>query len=306
VVRCHVIYVSYMLSLACNSFLQSRWKIKSTAHNRCSSVAPISTPMCSFNSLTMQGLLTYTLAAKCTQENRLTDTTRTPWPGGHQNVKGSVWERGSKTIYWFMCCVLCLPEAKAWLKCHQHPLTSYPVLLHFMLSLQSLYSFFLKDVLSNNYNNWKSTLNGASEVCSSFSNMWHSCLPLQYRQFCLLTQPEDGVCLTTHNQSLKSTSICIQDILELAACNKVFSTSYTKFMRYGMKLHNCKGQRHKISPCHCSKRNKGEFWKLTPSIGASFINPSSIQLHLKLLPNMSLKFFIDIILPATLWPWDRL
>lgn len=25
----------------------------------------------------------------------------------------------------------------------------------------------------------------------------------------------------------------------------------------------CKGQRHKISPCHCSKLNKGEFWKLT-------------------------------------------
>jgi len=46
------------------------------------------------------------------------------------------------------------------------------------------------------------------------------------------------VCLTTHNQSLKSTSICIQDILELAASTKVSSTSYNKFMRYGMKLHD--------------------------------------------------------------------
>ena len=68
----------------------------------------------------------------------------------------------------------------------------------------------------------------------------------------------------------------------------------------------CEGQRHKISPCHCSKLNKGEFRKLTRSIGAPFIKSSSIRLYLKLLPNMSLKFFIDMILPATLWPRDRL
>ena len=54
------------------------------------------------------------------------DITRAHWPGGHQNVIGSVWEWGPKTIYWLMCCVLCLPEAKAWLECHQHPLISYP------------------------------------------------------------------------------------------------------------------------------------------------------------------------------------
>jgi len=56
----------------------------------------------------------------------------------------------------------------------------------------------------------------------------------------------------------------------------------------------CKGQWHKIWPCHRSKLNKSEFWKLTHFIGAPFINPSSTHLHLKLLQNMSLKFFIDI------------
>jgi hypothetical protein len=34
VVKCHVIYVYYMLSLACNAFLQSRLKINPTVHKR--------------------------------------------------------------------------------------------------------------------------------------------------------------------------------------------------------------------------------------------------------------------------------
>jgi hypothetical protein len=117
---------------------------------------------------------------------------------------------------------------------------------------------------------------------------------------------EKRVCLITHNQSLKSTSICIQDILELAACNKVSTTSYISSCATVWNCMTCKRQRHKISPCHCSKLNKDEFWKLTHSTGAPFIKPSSIRLHLKLSPNMSLKFFIDIILPATPWPWDWL
>jgi hypothetical protein len=128
-------------------------------------------------------------------------------------------------------------------------------------------------------------MNGASELCSGFLNMWHSRVPHPYQQFCLLTYPQRRECAVLHIISIWRAPVsaskicmnCLQPIKylplrKLSSCATVWNCT------------TCKGQRHKIWPCHCSTFVTGEFWKSLHSIGAPFINPST-QLHLKLFPN---------------------